>query len=135
LLENFYSSLFVFYNDYDFRNWQNLELFEDSYWEYVVNSNLFDEYAALREFFFEKTAPNEHEQLFFTKNKITSQPAFSVISYTPLKTENFYTNSLYADEFFFDLKTASSDATNHLALFSENVNFEDSYESNKMLRQ
>ena len=39
--------MFSFYYDYDFRNWQALELLEDSFWESIYSIYTHDEYMNL----------------------------------------------------------------------------------------
>ena len=55
---SFYLPLFTLYYDYDFRNWQSFELFEESYWESIFTTYLVDEYSNLKLEFLIKAFPN-----------------------------------------------------------------------------
>ena len=78
----FYLPLFVNYYDYDFRNLQSIELFEDSFWETAMPSLIYDEYKNTWDEFYKSliskkltTYFNVLNREFIFKDKILSNYA------------------------------------------------------------
>lgn len=101
LQTSFYLPVFSFYYDYDFRNWQSLELLEDSYWESIYSIYNYDEYLSLAKDFynyeyFDKASNfyNELNKVVNFKDKILYKPFFNdtLVSDT-------YSSYVYFDDF------------------------------------
>lgn len=96
----FYLPIFSFYYDYDFRNWQALELLEDSYWETTFSSYSWDEANSLKEFY--KSISLNEDSLDFHLNKNILGKYESNSSYASLYSDDFFTNvnSLLTKNFY-----------------------------------
>lgn len=135
---SFYLPMFSFYYDYDFRNWQSLELLEDSFWESIYSIYTHDEYLTLAKDFYEyeyfdKFAKyyNNFDRNYEFKNEILTRPFFkdtSVANYG-----DYYTNSLYLDDFVSPANLISTKDFFIFPLFSSFNVLDDSYESLKYL--
>lgn len=131
-----YMPLFTFYYDYDFRNWQAIELLEDSFWESVYSVYTHDEYTNLADDFYEyaffdkfSNIFNKFDRLIKYQDRVLEQPLFLDNS----STGESYPNSFYLDDF-----VSSSDLTLTkdffaFPLFNVSNVMEESYESLKYL--
>lgn len=91
-----YFPLITEYIEYDFKNWQTLELLEDSYWESSYNSFNHDEYLSILLNYKTKGTFSAQDTLF---NNLTRQFKFKNDKYV---SDNNVTNSLpiTSEEFF-----------------------------------
>ena len=133
---SFYMPMFSFYYDYDFRNWQALELLEDSFWESIYSIYTHDEYLNLAKDFsdfeyFDKYSNfyNKLNRNFNYKDKILTKPFFKDTN----STGNFYVNSLYLDDFISPINLINTKNFSILPLFSILNEMDESYESLKYL--
>lgn len=97
-----YLPLFSFYYDYDFRNWQSIELLEDSFWESVYSVYTHDEYITLASDFANYSFLDKAGNIYNNSNrsvkyldKTVEKPLFS----SNLSTGEYYSNSFYLDDF------------------------------------
>lgn len=134
--KSFYMPMFNFYYDYDFRNWQSLELLEDSFWESIYSIYTHDEYLNLAKDFYEyeffdkfNNFYNKLNKNINFKDKILNKPFFKDTS----STGNFYINSLYLDDFINPTNLINTKNFYIFPLFSAINNLDDSYESLKYL--
>lgn len=133
---SFYLPTFTFYYDYDFRNWQALELLEDSFWESIYSIYTHDEYLNLINDFsdfeyFNKFSSfyNKLNRVNDYKEKILNKPFFK----DTISTGNFYSSSLYLDDYVSPLNLISTKNFFIFPLFSVFNEMEESYESLKYL--
>lgn len=133
---SFYLPMFNFYYDYDFRNWQALELLEDAYWESIYSIYTHDEYLSLSKDFEDYQYYDKFANFYNTlnkdlnfKNKALSKPFFK----DTLSTGDFYTNSLYIDDFVSPANLINTKNFSIFPFFSIFNEIEDSYESLKYL--
>lgn len=133
---SFYLPTFTFYYDYDFRNWQALELLEDSFWESIYSIYTHDEYLNLvndySDFeYFDKfsTFYNKLNRSVEHKDKILNQPFFK----DTLSLGNFYSSPLYLDDFVSPLNLINTKNFFIFPLFSVFNDMDESYESFKYL--
>ena len=121
---NFYLPLFVKYSDYDFRNWQSVELLEDAFWESSFSAFSHEDYinsllnAEEQTFFkkqeeiFDKTIRSS-ENISSKKLNLVGKPFFKNLNNPKL----LYSTSLYNDDFItnpsffksFDFKTLADE--------------------------
>ena len=134
--KSFYLPMFSFYYDYDFRNWQSLELLEDCYWESIYSIYNHDEYLNLAEDFYDyefsdkfNTFYNDVNKNFNFKDKILNKPFFKNTN----SIGNFYANTFYLDDFINPSNLLPSKNFFFLPLFSVINTLDDSYESLKYL--
>jgi hypothetical protein len=132
----FYMPMFSFYYDYDFRNWQALELLEDAFWESIYSIYTHDEYLNLAKDFadfeyFDKFSNfyNKFNRDHNFKDKILTKPFFKDTS----STGNFYVNSLYLDDFILPVNLVNTKNFSTLPLFSVLNEMDESYENLKYL--
>lgn len=133
---SFYLPMFSFYYDYDFRNWQALELLEDSFWESVYSIYTHDEYLGLAKDFsdfeyFDKFSLfyNKLNRNIDYKDKILTKPFFKDTS----STGNFYSSTLYLDDFISPVNLINTKNFSVFPLFSIFNEIDESYESLKYL--
>lgn len=133
---SFYLPMFNFYYDYDFRNWQSLELLEDAYWESIYSIYTHDEYMNLSKDFYEyeyfdkfTSFYNDLNRNISPKNDILTKSLFK----NTLNTGDFTTNSLYLDDFVSPTSLLNTNSFSIFPLFSVFNYLEDSYESLKYL--
>lgn len=134
--KSFYLPMFSFYYDYDFRNWQSLELLEDSFWESIYSIYTHDEYLNLSKNFYEHEYYDKFSNFYNKlnknvnyKDKILTKPFFKDTN----STGDFYINSLYLDDFVSPADLISTKDFYIFPLFSAFNQLEDSYESLKYL--
>jgi len=134
--KSFYLPMFTFYYDYDFRNWQALEMLEDSYWESNYSIYNHDEYLTLAKDFydydyFDKFANfyNKFNRDEFAGDKTLFTPFFR----DTLTTNDYYTNSLYLDDFISPANFLKSKDFFIFHTFNVLNDIEESYESLKFL--
>lgn len=96
LHDSFYLPLFSFYYDYDFRNWQSLELFEDVLWESVYSIYTFDEYLSLNKDFYNCQSVNKYFNWYFAQNK-KFKFSESILKISNEK-DHQYSNFFYTDD-------------------------------------
>ena len=137
LHENFYLPFFSFFYDYDFRNWQNLELFEDVFWESTYSIYLLDEYLSLTKNFYNY---NFTDKIFNFYNNFNKKYQFKNQAYESIfksMTVNNEINQFYSNFFYIDEEITTLNLTNTFSyseIFSNlQNNLEDSYESLKFL--
>jgi len=134
--KSFYLPMFSFYYDYDFRNWQALELLEDSYWESIYSIYTYDEYLNIAKDFYEFEFSDKFNQ-FYTKmnrnfnfkDKILNKPFFKDTN----STGNFYLNSVYLDDFLNPVELLNTKNFSIFPLFNSINQLDDTYESLKFL--
>nr|ASY95747.1 Cox2 [Stylonychia lemnae] len=118
---SFYLPIFVLYYDYDFRNWQSMEMLEDSYWETTYSSYSFDESSSLADIYKAVTL-DEDSSSSFNINKIL------------LKYDTSLNNlSLYSDDFFTDVSSLNTKNFNIFGTYSLFTQAEENFESYKSL--
>ncbi len=134
--KSFYLPMFSFYYDYDFRNWQSLELLEDSFWESVYSVYTHDEYTSLVKNFndfeyFDKFTNfyNKLDRNILIKDKILNKPFFKNTSIN----DTTYSNSMYLDDFVTPASLINTKNFFTFPLFSFMNNLDESYESLKYL--
>ncbi len=134
--KSFYLPMFSFYYDYDFRNWQSLELLEDAYWESIYSIYTHDEYLNLAKDFYEYESADKINSIYNNfnknykfKNKILTKPLFKDVN----SVGKTYSNSFYLDDYITPTNLLISKNFYFLPLFSGINNLEDSYESLKYL--
>jgi heme/copper-type cytochrome/quinol oxidase subunit 2 len=132
----FYMPMFSFYYDYDFRNWQALELLEDAFWESIYSIYTHDEYLTLAKDFsdfeyFDKFSNfyNKFNRNFNYKDKILTKPFFKDTN----SAGNFYVSSLYLDDFISPINLINTKNFSTFPLFSILNEMDESYESLKYL--
>jgi hypothetical protein len=140
ILSSSYLPFFSFYYDYDFRNWQFLELLEDSFWESIYPSYLYDEYLLLNKNFYSISFFNKNLILFNQFNKLWNDKIFDTenISNSSFKLFNnttayAYTHSFYSEELF---NINSLTNTKNFFVYPTSFNFlnnDDNYENFKNL--
>lgn len=133
---SFYLPMFNFYYDYDFRNWQALEMLEDSFWESIYSIYTYDEYLNLAKDFYDYEFFDKFSNIYNKlnrnvnfKDKILNKPFFKDTN----STGDFYINSLYLDDFVSPANLLASKDFSLFPLFSSLNNLDDSYESLKYL--
>lgn len=136
LTKNFYLPIFNFYYDYDFRNWQSLELLEDTYWESIYPIYTFDEYLTLVKEFYTPEYVDKTFRLFLKYNRI-NKVKNDVVNKSFFKdqssTGEYYSNLLYLDD---NISPSNLLKTKDFYIFPSIfsfINSEDSYESFKYL--
>lgn len=134
--KSFYLPMFSFYYDYDFRNWQALELLEDSYWESIYSIYTYDEYLNIAKDFYEFEFSDKFNQFynkmnrnFNFKDKILNKPFFKDTN----STGNFYLNSVYLDDFLNPVELLNTKNFSIFPLFNSINQLDDTYESLKFL--
>lgn len=134
--QSFYLPMFSFYYDYDFRNWQSLELLEDAYWESIYSIYTHDEYLALAKDFYEQEYFDKFSNLYnkfnrnkSNKDKILTKPFFK----NTLINGESYPTPLYLDDNINPTNLINTKDFSTFSLFSSLSNMEDSYESLKYL--
>ena len=134
--KSFYLPMFNFYYDYDFRNWQALEMLEDSYWESNYSIYNHDEYLSLAKDYYDYEYYNKFANFYnklnrgdFAQNKILFSPFFKDTS----SLGDFYTNSLYLDDFVSPVSLLKSKDFFIFHIFNVFNDIEESYESLKFL--
>jgi len=134
--KSFYLPMFSFYYDYDFRNWQSLELLEDAYWESIYSIYTHDEYLNLAKDFYEYESADKINSIYSNfnknykfKNKILTKPLFKDVN----SVGKTYSNSFYLDDYITPTNLLISKNFYFLPLFSGINNLDDSYESLKYL--
>ena len=134
--KSFYLPMFSFYYDYDFRNWQSIELLEDSFWESIYSVYAHDEYLELAKDFYDYSYFDKFANSYRTsdkkisiKNKTLSKPLIKDTN----SSGEFYSNSFYIDDF---VSPANLILTKDFFIFTNflsNNAIDDSYESIKFL--
>lgn len=134
--KTFYLPIFNFYYDYDFRNWQALELLENSYWETSCPLFVTDEYALLSKDFYNTEYVDRTFHNFLIKNKNlhfkNSRISDSLLRDTN-NTGDAYMTSFYTDDL---LSSTNILKTKDFYLFPQIANFfssEESYDNLKFL--
>jgi len=117
---DFYMPMFVKYAEYDFRNWQAIELLEDAFWESTFSAFIQDEYLNTLQDINEYAVFKKQEELFDKstrfkgilirkKNKSLLKPFFKNSRHTnnlyslPLFSEDYTTDPKLFKTFNFDL--------------------------------
>jgi hypothetical protein len=129
-LNNFYFPVFNFAYDYDFRNWQSMELLEDSFWETSFIGGAYEEYV---EIFNDCIAAEDYTLLLENYNTIK----FDIINEKTLdtlvisKNKNF--EQLFAPYFDESLLNPSLLGSSHFFIFPliSGNDLGDTYESLK----
>lgn len=132
----FYLPLFSFYYDYDFRNWQSLELLEDSLWDSASSAYLFDEYCSLSKDFNSFEYFNRFEKFYNVIHKkiavvdhILSKPYCTDED----STGNFYSNAISLEDVNSAVNLLVTSKFFSFPLISALSNMEDSYDALKNL--
>lgn len=132
LLNNLYTPSFNFYYDYDFRNWQNFDLFEDFFWEHALNLYSWDEYIGLNNNFYEGYFFDKYYQFFFEKDKedfiYKNQPSYGKFFATWVP-ELEYANNIYFDELLADSRSTPSFNLARVVNSVEYLNFDETFDS------
>jgi len=134
--KSFYLPMFTFYYDYDFRNWQALEMLEDSFWESIYSIYTHDEYLNLNKDYYDYEYFDKFSNLYnkfnrsnFNKNKLSFKPFFKDTS----STGDVYVASLYLDDFVSPVNLLKTKDFFIFPTFNLFNDMEDSYESLKYL--
>ena len=134
----FYLPVITKYAEYDFRNWQALELLEDAFWESSFSAFVQDDYFNTLQDLNEYTFFKKQEELFDAstrfngltfskKNKSLLKPFFK----NTTRTENLNSLPLYADEYLFNTQLIK---LNNFKYFNDELiidSLDDSYDSLK----
>ena len=132
--ENFYLPFFNLYYDYDFRNWQTLELLEDTYWESVFSIYLVDEYTNLSKNFYNNEYSNKYFN-FYNNNdkklKLKNQILLKSFNKFKLLNNTTYPNSIILDDSISNINL--NILNNSFQIINFQSNLEDSFESSKFL--
>jgi len=134
----FYLPLFTEYYDYDFRNWQALELLEDCYWETNYSIYNYEEYLNLVSNFSDTERFNKFDNYFQNLiSRNTTKTKKGLINNAFFKdnqlTGNYYSSNFYLDESVTSPNLLTLNNFYTIPLFSLNLNLDDSYESFKNL--
>jgi hypothetical protein len=132
----FYLPMFNFYYDYDFRNWQAIELLEDSFWESIYSIYTYDEYLALLNEFNNEESLNKNLSNYIKYDKnISEQVQVLNKQYFKDKTSvgDFYINTFYLDDLISPSSLLNTNNFNIFPIFSSLSVLDDSYESIKNL--
>jgi hypothetical protein len=138
LQSDFYLPVITKYAEYDFRNWQALELLEDAFWESSFSSFTHDEYyntlQDLNEYIFFKkqeemfdTTTRFNGLTFSKKNKSLLKPFFK----NSIHTDNSHSLPIYTEDYFMDSQLTKF---NNFKFFSDEVildSMDDVYDSLK----
>lgn len=134
LHRSFYLPMFNFYYDYDFRNWQSMELLEDAYWESIYSIYAHDEYTTLTNDYSEyeyfdkfNNMYNKLNRITKFKDKIISKPFFKNTN----SVGNYYSGTMYLDDFVTSPTLTPTKDFFIFPLFSVFTHIEDSYENVK----
>lgn len=120
----FYFPLFNFSYDYDFRNWQSIELLEDSFWESNFSLYFYDEYLNLFTDFYESFANSKHS-FFFDLEQNTLPNQFN-------DTANWnFDFAIYFDEFLVNPQLLKNEKFSVFPLLNNLSNLDDTYETLK----
>jgi hypothetical protein len=132
----FYFPMFNFYYDYDFRNWQSIELLEDSFWESIYSIYNHDEYLNLANDFYEYEFFNRISNLYNNFDRVARYPD-RVLNKPFFKDTNslgdYYSNNFYIDDFVNPSNLLATKDFSVFPLFAVFNHIEDSYESLKYL--
>ena len=127
---SFYLPIFNFYYDYDFRNWQSLEMLEDSFWESNYSIYNHDEYVSLKSDFCKNENFDNLSKIFNIDNRLFNfdKNLLNISFFKSNLISNNYTNYIYSDDFVVNpnnllKKNFFIFPTNSLFYFSEE-NFE-----------
>lgn len=130
----FYLPMFTFYYDYDFRNWQSLELLEDSFWESVYSIYTHDEYLNIRKDFYDYNYFDKFVDIYNSfdremefKDKILYEPFFKDNN---VLNQN-YPNTLYIDDFISPANLLATKDFFIFPLYSLSNLIDETYESIK----
>lgn len=141
LFKNLYLPTFFFYYDYDFRNWQSLELLEDSFWENFYSVYFLEEYLNLNKNFINNEYINKIDKNFFVFNKnIHFKNDLLNQSFLNLKKtdnenlkKNFYFYSFFNDESLSPVNLLKTKDFYYFPTFTDYFTMEENYESFKEL--
>jgi heme/copper-type cytochrome/quinol oxidase subunit 2 len=133
---NFYLPIFSFYYDYDFRNWQSLELLEDAFWESSMAAYSFEEYAIIASEFNKPAYFDKFDQFYNYRNRnlkfkdsLVTKPFYKDSDASGF----FYTNAFYTEDLITPAYILSTFNFFIFPLMSSLSAWEDSYESIKQL--
>lgn len=135
LQNKFYLPLFNIYYDYDFRNWQSLELFEDSFWENTISSYALDDYISMVKDFYNYILEDKLSMYYYKFDNLL--PCNDKIIFNSLNKKNI-NQIYYASGLYFEDQLNYSGLNNFNNLFTNQTtnllyNIEDSYESIKFI--
>jgi hypothetical protein len=137
LHDKFYLPLFSFYYDYDFRNWQNLELFEDSFWENIFSIYVVDDYLSMAKDFYscensDNTSLNYYKLDNFLKlNNKNLEHSSNSVNFNSFNI--FYSNYFYADDYVSPTNLTDFSSFFIYPILNLQNSIEDTYESLKFL--
>lgn len=131
-----YFPLFTLYYDYDFRNWQSIELLEDSFWESSYSLYSHDEYLNICNDFYEYPSLNKVSSFFNKSNKLIKNSPKT--SEKPLFLNNtntgyFYSNAFYVDDIVTNPGLLTLKDFSIFQIYNINSCIEDSYDAFKYL--
>lgn len=130
----FYLPLFSFYYDYDFRNWQNLELFEDSFWESIFSIYIVDDYLTTVKDFYSYEMSDKISLNYYKLNNFLKLNDKNILK--PLSSSNeqiFYSNYFYVDDQIPQPNLINFSSFFIYPILNLQYNIEDTYESLKFL--
>jgi len=134
--QSFYLPMFNFYYNYDFRNWQSLELLEDLYWESIYSIFTNDEYLNLSKDFYDYEYFNKFSLIYNKlnkeinfKNKVLTKSFFK----NTLIKNKTYPITLYIDDFINSTNLLVTKDFFFFPSFSILNNIDNSYEILKFL--
>lgn len=108
LHHKFYFPLFNFYYDYDFRNWQSLELLEDSFWESVYSIYTLDEYLSITDDFYNFEPIDKFYRFYLDFNKVLILKNDVFPRAHDFFLENNIENFFYSNFFYLDDSVSNS---------------------------
>lgn len=123
----FYFPIFNFSYDYDFRNWQSIELLEDLFWESSYPFYVYDEYSSIFNEFYIFKDSIKHENYFFETN-FASKTFFNDL------TVKSYHNFIFFDDFVSNVTFFKLENFLNFQILSNLVLLDDTYESFKFFK-
>lgn len=136
----FYLPFFTEYYDYDFRNLQAIQLYEDSYWDATYSPYIYDEYLDLKYNFIKPRRFSKIDGYFGSFLEKVDKIIKNEVIDISTETNNNSNEVIYPTMFYLEDSNQSTQLTSSNNLintaFSNLINpFEDSYESLKYLNQ
>ncbi len=128
----FYFPLFNFSYDYDFRNWQSLELLEDSFWDNTFPAPIYEEYIELFNNLFNVEGFQLFEKYNINKAELFTENNFFLTDFKTLEKPQHFTYFNYFDDFSTNVNLLTAQNFSIFALVP-GVAIEETYEPFKHL--
>jgi heme/copper-type cytochrome/quinol oxidase subunit 2 len=133
--KSFYLPMFTFYYDYDFRNWQALEMLEDAYWESNYSIYNHDEYLSLAKDYYDYSSYDKFSNFYnkFNRSNFASNKSLFNPFFKDTLVNDSYATSFYLDDFLSPVNLLKSKDFHIFHIFNLFNDIEESYESLKFL--